>query len=61
MTQFVALIQQGMILDQQALAVGEDEQALQAQANAAADKLNSEQQGFGEGWTAAVVPVKAKS
>jgi hypothetical protein len=58
MTQFVALIQQGMVLDQNVVAVGDDEAALQTQATEAAEKLNNEQTGFGEGWTAVVLPVR---
>lgn len=57
MAQFVALIQQGMVLDQKVLAVGDDQVKLQAQADAEATKLNDAQTGFGEGWTAVVVPV----
>lgn len=59
MTTYVALIQQGMVLDQKALAVGEDQNQLQAQAEKAAQTLNSQEQGFGEGWTAVVVEVGA--
>lgn len=54
---YVALLLQGMTLAQKALAVGEDKAALQQTADDAAAKLNAQQTGFSEGWTAVVVPV----
>ena len=55
--EFVALIQQGIQLDQRVVSTGTDEAAIQSQAVAAATKLNSEQQGFGAAWTAVVLSV----
>ena len=55
--EFVALIQQGIPLDQRVVSTGTDEAAIQSQAVAAATKLNSEQQGFGAAWTAVVLSV----
>lgn len=59
MTTFVALIQQGTVLDQKALAVGEDEAALQEQADQAAHSANDAQTGESLAWAAVVVPVES--
>lgn len=58
MAQFVALVTQGMVLDQKALAVGTNQAELEKLATAEAQKLNDEQEGFGEGWSAVVIPVE---
>jgi hypothetical protein len=58
---FVAIVQQGMVLDQRAVAGCRNEADAQAEADAAAKKLNDEQTGFGEGWNAVVLAVEMKS
>jgi len=53
---YVALVQQGMVLDQRALATGTDLPALQAVADAEAAKLNAGAD-MTEGYTAVVLAV----
>lgn len=58
-TTYVALIQQGMVLDQRVIAVGDSEFDLKGQAVAAAAELNEQQTGESEGYTAVVLAVPA--
>jgi hypothetical protein len=58
MTQYVGIVQQGMVLDQKVIVSGSEQGMIQRQADEAAKRLNDAQQGFGEGWTAVVLPVE---
>jgi hypothetical protein len=58
MSQYVALVQQGMILDQKVVAYGPDQESVLAQAEQAATLLNSAETGFGEAWTAVALEVQ---
>lgn len=54
---YVAIIQQGMVLDQRVIAVGIDQQELQKASKAEAAKLNSQETGFAEEYEAVVLKV----
>ena len=54
---YVAVIQQGMVLDQRVVTVCENQADAEAEAVAEAKKLNDAQTGFGEGWSVAVLAV----
>jgi hypothetical protein len=57
MTEFVALVQQGTIMDQRVVGVSPDQERVLAMAEVEASRLNGEQTGFGLGWSAVVLPV----
>lgn len=58
MTQYVGIIQQGLVLGQKAIVSGTAKGMIQRQVEEAAKKLNDAQRGFGDAWVPVVLPVE---